>query len=364
MTTSRNIIRSIQDYLETYVSFADPGHSFAAALWVIGTYLWPDFDAFPYLIITSHTKRSGKSRLMELLSFVCCNPQVGAGLTAAMIFRQIKDTNPTIFIDEAETLSSESQDLMGAVLNAGYRKGTTVPRMTVQGIEHFPVYCPKVFILIGDVKDTLRDRAIILTMQRAEAPTRFVYGTAKAEGAALGTLVKELADEQRAAIVALYTKHAPLAFVTDRDEEIWMPLLCICEVMAAHQATQLHRVIVDMATLKTADARRYVDLRGAEENAQDREYAERLVHDMLTACDKDPVLWTADALRKLKAIPTAPWRKFRGDGLTAIDMGNLLSRFGIAPKVIREPGSSGRQGTGKVSRGYRRADLAKAAKNL
>jgi hypothetical protein len=62
---------------------------------------------------------------------------------------------------------------------------------------------------------------------------------------------------------------------------------------------------------------------------------------------------TADALDALKAIPTSPWRKFRGDGLTNIDMANLLSRFNIAPRNIKIS-------KGVVRRGYKKTEVDKA----
>src|SRR5207247_3545549 len=55
--------------------------------------------------------------------------------------------------------------LFRSVLNGGYRKGATVTR---RGLT-YAVYSPKVFILIGDVFDTLRDRSIVIEMWRGRS---------------------------------------------------------------------------------------------------------------------------------------------------------------------------------------------------
>lgn len=356
----RGIVNAVQAFYEQYVTLGSPDYTFAAALWTLGTFLWPHFDAFPYLVITSMTKRSGKTRFGEVMSFVSSNPRSFAAMTPATLFRSIRDENPTLFLDEAETLSSETADTMRAVLNAGYRRGQTIPRVSKKGVEEWPAYCPKVFILIGDVFDTLRDRSIIVTMQRAEPKMRFVYDHARAEGQALRERAASVVEEYQGVIVEHYQRHAGLPFLTDRDEEIWLPLFAVCEVLAPDRLGELQRVSADLSTEKTSESRRYVNLLGAEKAAEDDEYARRLLRDLRTVMNADPVIFTAAALDRLKALPTGPWRKYRGEGLTAIDMGNLLSRFGLAPKVIRTGGRK----RAKIARGYRRPDVEKALHTL
>lgn len=355
------LVRDMQAYLNKYVSFSDPQYSLVLALWTLATYFWTDtFDAFPYLVITSDTKRSGKTRTSELLAFMACNPRNFAGMTAATLFRSIRDEFPTVFIDEAETLGSESADTMRSVLNVGYRKGQTIPRMGKAGVEEWPAYCPKAFILIGDVFDTLKDRSIIVRMRRAEIGTimtRFLYEIAKMEGNELGERAKAFMESMKPAVSDKYLSHAGLEFLPDRDAEIWLPLFSIAMVACPDRIEELTRAAVDMATMKTAEARRHSDLEmaDAEREASDAEYADRLLGDVKTILGTNKSMFTADLLEALKALPTGPWRKFRGAGLDAMDLSNLLSRFGIQPTLIRV-GNSRKPGS-KVARGYKGKDL-------
>ncbi len=375
---SRNLLAEIEAYINRYVTFANPDYSFVSALWAAGTFTFPKpldvgngdvsapdiaFDAFPYLVITSETKRSGKTRFSEVISSLCARVRNYTGATPVTVFRSIKYECPTIFFDEAESMAGEAADMMRQVTNSGYRRGQTVPRassLTPSGVDEWPVYCPKGFILIGDVRDTLRDRSIVVRMQRAEAKERYVFAKAQAEGAALRADLERLVSAKDEAIRTTYTSHKGITFLSDRDEEIWLPLFALCEVLAPSRVVELQRIAVDLATEKTSPARRYVNLQGAEEAAEDDEYSRRLLRDLASVFTKaERAIFTKDALARLHEMVTGPWRKFRGAGLTAIDLANMLSRYGLEPKLVRLGGKQG-----QVARGYQRAEVERAAKAL
>lgn len=355
---STTLLADVEGYLSRYVTFTDPAHAFAASLWAASTYLYPSFDAFPYLVITSDTKRSGKSRFSEVLQNVSFNPRSFTGMTVAALYQSMNQGDLTMFIDEAETLSSEAASTMRAILNSGYRKGTTIPRGSLGGeITEYSVYCPKVFVLIGDVYDTLRDRSIVIRMQRGTPPHRFSFETARVDGKVLsGRLRNIVADSRKTEILDAYASGPDLDFLDDRDEEIWRPLFALCTVLAPGRIAELQRAAVDMATEKTLGVRKYTTLGGAEKSTQADDYAKRLVRDLLTVMGDNGSIWTQDALDGLRELPTGPWRKFQGTGLTPHSMSNLLSTFGIKPKLIRVGGRK----TGRVARGYER-DVIEAA---
>lgn len=370
MTDSRSILQALRDYLAQYMAFPDPAFGTVAGLWTIGTYLWPSFDAYPYLVITSDTKRSGKTRLAELMSFVCANAHNISGVTPATVFRLIRDEQATLFIDEAELLSSEAATMMRAVLNSGYRRGQSIPRVGESGkVEQWPAYCPKAFILIGDVYDTLKDRSIVLRLRRGEPARRFLWEPAQAEGRDLGERVSSLVGDTRGAILSTYQRHAGLPFLPDRDEEIWLPLFAICAVVAPIELHGLTRLAVDLATDKTAPARRMVNLQdragleAAERKALDDEYSVRLLRDLAVVVDGHANLSSQRALELLYDLPTAPWRRFRGDGLTQNNLADMLRRFGVHARYIR-PHTKHKGERPKVARGYRRVDILKAVKDL
>lgn len=371
------LLDRIVAYIDRYVTFSNPDYSFVSSLWATGTFMFQKpvdvgndevaaaeivFDAFPYLLITSDTKRSGKTRFSEVLSSLCSRVRNFAGATPVTVFRSIRYECPTIFFDEAESMAGEAADMMRQVTNAGYRRGQTVPRASTTnptGVEEWPVYCPKGFILIGDTRDTLRDRSIIIRMQRAEPKERYVFVKAKAEGAELRAELERVANAKREAVAEIYTHHKGLSFLTDRDEEIWLPLFALCEVLAPSRVEDLKRIAVDMATEKTAAARRYTKLQadGAELQAEVEEYGRRLVQDCAKVFKKgERAIFTRDLLPRLHELVTGPWRKYRGEGLTAMAMADMLSPFGLQPHLVKI--------NKVVARGYHRAEIEKVAKGL
>jgi hypothetical protein len=354
MTRHPDLLARIESYIMQYVTFTNPDHAFAAALWSIATYVYPLFDAFPYMIITSATKRSGKTRFSEVLSFVCSNPVNAAGVGPAPLFRMVRDMHPTVILDEAEDLNRESASPMRSFLNVGYRKGQKILKVLGGKVVDFDAYCPKVFILIGDVYDTLRDRSIIMRMKRAEAKTRFVFDLAQGQGQELREQISTLANDHQLDVQRAYESHKGLSFLQDRDEEIWLPLFAVCAIFAPDRMKDLERVATDLSVEKTERSRSYILSAEDEQNAEAEEYSQRLLTDLLTVIDGRKSIFSADAIAQLRAIVTAPWRKFRGDGLNAYTMADLLSSHGVFPVLVRQ--------SKDVQRGYKRADVEKAIK--
>lgn len=359
-----NTLHKIETYIDRYISFHDHTYTLPLALWCMGTHIYQDFDAFPYLVITSLTKRSGKTRLSEIVSNLAANSRNFAAMTGPTLYRSIQDEHPTIIFDEAETLSSEAASIQRSVLNVGYRKGQTIPRTLGGKIQDFDTYCPKVFVLIGDVYDTLKDRSIIVSMKRGEPKERFLYTIAKDEGASIRDETAQAIKAQKENIIARFQAHKGLDFLTDRDEEIWMPLFVLAQIFCPARIQELSRTAVDMSTAKTAKPRRMIQLRDHEGMAVNEKYAQRLLMDLYGLfLDGTRSVSTHGAIEALRAIPVAPWRKFRGDGLDAADLRNLLNKFGVRPVLIRQA-KIGKGQYGKVLRGYKREDVERAVRSL
>ena len=352
--TPSRIVERIENFISRFVSFTDSAYTLPIALWAICTYIFPSFDAFPYMVITSDTKRSGKTRLAELIGFICSNPRSFGAMSPSSMFRIIEEVQPTIFFDEAEILSQESAGTMRSVLNMGYRKGSTVPRTIGGQVVEFKTYCPKVFVLIGDVMDTLNDRSIIVRMKRGEPRERFMYEATKEEGSMIREEIAGEIEARKSEIESAFYDFKGIEFLTDRDEEIWTPLFVMASVICSERMHELNRIAVDMATEKTAERRAYRTLAQFESDAQGDEYSIRLLKDLHQVMNGEKSIANDDVMSRLKALETAPWRKFRGDGVTKNNVADMLSRFGVHSRPIR-------QGK-KVNRGYVLADIEKAVK--
>lgn len=381
-------LKQLREYIQDYCHFEDRSIIRPLALWIAGTYIYDVFDSYPYLTITAKTKRSGKTRLSELIGFTCNTPMVVAGASAPALYRAVKDMKPTIIWDEAEKLSSESASLIRMFLNVGYRKGQTIPRADGKyGIVQWPTYCPKVFVLIGTVYDTLKDRSIVVNMQRLPEGQQlkdFRYENAKAEGNEIGEQLKALVSEHVEDVNKAYDTGS-IGFLTDRDAEIWRSIFAIDRTIGDKETkgtVSLTRTAVDVSTEKTLPVRTYAMSADAEQQAERESYARRLLHDMLVITKGRKSISSADAVKTLKNIDTAPWRVYRAesedtsgassissDGIDQRSLSTLLAIVNLHPRPIRNAVTDNSKATkaykGKnqnVARGYRRKDIELAAR--
>ena len=358
------LVKRLDAWIRHYLYAPEPDTPLVLALWALATHLHLAFDAFPYLSITGATKRCGKSRCMEILGQITHAPLQTAAATPATIYRMLESGSAvTLFIDEAERLGAEGQTDMGIVLNNGYRRGSVV----IRNEQEYHTYGPKCFTSIGDLRDTARDRSIVVTLARTPSTVTlkpWLYGVATTEAAPLRAACAAWALAHREDVDAAYAEtvgSGALVFLpSDRDQEIWAPLFAVATVADPTVLPRLTRLAVDLAGLKTAPKR--IASPDAERAAEDQEYGERLLRDLLTVMDGRRHLYTADALKALHALPTAPWRVYRGVGLEDMALAGLLRPFGVLPEHIRT-GNSRKAGT-KLARGYRRADVERAVKTL
>jgi hypothetical protein len=106
-----------------------------------------------------------------------------------------------------------------------------------------------------------------------------------------------------------------------------------------------------------------LELGEEEDDAQEQEYAVRLLRDMAVITADRKQITTQEAIAKLREIPTSPWRRFRGAGLEdgiegGMVLAGLLSRFGVKSSTIRIAPKSA--GTGSTAKGYKRDALLNA----
>lgn len=145
--------------------------------WIIGTFLFTELKAFPYLHFHA-PKGSGKSTVLRCLDKICFNGQMLVNMTPA-IARDIDGEKPTLLIDETEELyelrtKSERIQTIKQILNTGYQKGARVSRHFLNKQtnkyqkEFFNVYCPKAFASIREVDSVLRDRCIVINLIRSK----------------------------------------------------------------------------------------------------------------------------------------------------------------------------------------------------
>jgi len=201
------------------------------------THVFEAFGCTPYLAISSSEKRSGKTRLLEVLELLVRAPLPTANISDAALFRVIDDRHPTLLIDEVDAIFGKrsQRDELRGIINAGYRRGATTHRMGGPNnttLQTFSVYCPKAFAGIGDcLPETVSDRAIpIRLMRRTRGQTveRFRLREVEPEGHALRDRLADWLEPQLDYLVE--SRPSLPDELDDRAQDVWEPLLAVADL--------------------------------------------------------------------------------------------------------------------------------------
>jgi hypothetical protein len=98
----------IEAFIGEYVTFTDPHQITALALWVAHTHAFVHAETTPYIHIHAPEKRSGKTRLLEVLTLLVHSPIMAADISPAAMFRHIEKEHPTVLLDEADAIFSKN----------------------------------------------------------------------------------------------------------------------------------------------------------------------------------------------------------------------------------------------------------------
>jgi hypothetical protein len=163
------IVDRIAEFLDRFLFLQRRELYRLIALWILATHLMKVWEYTGYLFFHSPEPQSGKSRALEFLEPLVANSSsILISPTEAVLFRTAD--GKTQILDEVD--SWKNRDQLRSVLNAGFRKGGTVPRMaeTDDGyvLRQFPVFGPRALAGIGSriLDATTRDRTFEIDMRR------------------------------------------------------------------------------------------------------------------------------------------------------------------------------------------------------
>jgi Protein of unknown function (DUF3631) len=323
----------VEAFVRRFVVMSE-AQAIAVALWVAHSHAADAADATPYLSVTSAEKQSGKSRLLEVVALLVHKPLRAAGVSEAALFRSLgAEHPPTVLMDEVDAVfgpkASANHEVLRALLNAGYQRGTPVLRCVGDGskmrVEAFQVFGPKALAGIGELPHTVADRSLPIRLKRrarSERVDRFRLRDAAADAAPLRDRLAEWAkahlDELRAARPAMPDE------LDDRAQDAAEPLLAIADLAAGDWPRRARRALVELR-----GARDEAETLGIRLLADTRAVFERLDVDRLA---------TADLLEALGEDDEAPWHTYaHGSPLTPRQLARLLGRYEIRSRTVRLP---------------------------
>ncbi|CAN5830724.1 hypothetical protein BH24ACT3_BH24ACT3_11470 [soil metagenome] len=336
------LLCDVETFLGTFVAFPTEHARVAATLWTAHAHAVDAFESSPRLALLSPEPGSGKTRALEVLELVTPLPMHVLSASAAAIFRSIEKAVPTLLFDEVDAIfgrrgKDDGNEDLRALLNAGHRRGATIPRCVgpTHDVRRFPVYAAVALAGLGDLPDTLMSRSVVVRMRRrapGENVRPFRHRLAAPEGHALRDRLAAWADAAQDGLRDVWP--AMPDGVTDRPADVWEPLLAVADAAGGIWPERARAACVELTRANVA---------------RDASLGIRLLSDLRAIFGDEDRLSTETILERLCAVEEAPWADLRGRPIDARGLARRLGAFEICSTKVRIDDKS--------VRGYRREDL-------
>jgi Protein of unknown function (DUF3631) len=303
----------------------------AATLWCAYTHFADSFHYAPRLIARSPHKRSGKTRLLEIVAELVRGPLRSVNMTTSSMFRLIDaEQSVTIILDEVDALfgtkaQAASNEDLRALINAGFQRGNPVYRTVGQGTDAAPqpfeCFAPAAMAGIGRLPDTIEDRSIVISMRR-KAPHETVQPYRPSRDSPdlreLHGRIAEWAEGASAKAEDFANRQCVHLPVDDRAADVWEPLLIVAAVAGG-------------GWLKAGKAACKAMVARADEDDTDVSPGQLLLADIRQLWSTDFVesiefMASMELCAELRKLQESPW----GDeGLTVHRLGRMLGGYSI-----------------------------------
>nr|WP_258574290.1 DUF3631 domain-containing protein [Streptomyces shenzhenensis] len=309
----------------------------AVTLWVAATHIQTVLQHAPRLAVVGPTKGCGKSRVLDVLHETVHQPIMTVNMSTAVLFRIIGKNPRTILVDEADTIFSkagDNEELRG-LLNAGHQRNR--PAWRISGPEHkptpYPTFAMAALASIGDLPDTITDRAVVLRMQKRKPGEKVTPFRSRHATPELNALRDKLAA-WLGPLRGTASRMAPTMPVEDRAADTWEPLVIIADLAGGHWPASARAACVAMT--------RFEAVQDEQTNLKTRLL--RDIHRVFEALGNPETLSSLDLVTALLQDPDAPWAEHSTNGLNAYHLGRMLRDFDIRPANYRF--DKGRQAKG------------------
>jgi len=340
------LLDEVRSFISRFCVLPDEHCLTAVTLWAAHAHMVQQFHTTPRLVVTSPEAGSGKTRVLEVLDLLVPDSLLTLCASPAAIFRTLATKQITLLFDEVDAIwnkrgQDDNHEDLRALLNAGYKKGATVPRCV--GPKHevmsFKVYCAVALAGLGDLPDTIMTRAVIIRMRRrapSEAVQPFRTRTHEPEGHELrGRLARWAGvvgpDAGRS------WPQLPEGIV-DRPAEVWEPLIAVGDAAGGRWPSLAREACI--ALCKSAQDRR-------------ASLGVRLLSDLRIIFGEEIALHTQTIIDRLATgaglEDDAPWGDLHGHPLGKRALASMLAKYNVRPTKVTV--------SGRTLQGYRREAL-------
>ncbi len=306
----------------------DKYQSDIAALWIAVCWFVDVINTAPIALINAPEKGCGKTQLLTLLCKLALRAAQLSGISPSVLFRMIEKYQPTLFVDEIETVLKDNEDLRG-LLNAGHtRDSAFVWRSVAVGDDfepkRFSVWGMKAIAGINAIKlaETVTSRSIVFELRRKK-PDEKVERLRFAEPDLFEKLTAQLARfAEDYSEKVRQTRPVLPNELGDREQDNIEPLLQVAYVASGHWP--------DTATIAA--------LKIFQVSQTSQSIANELLSDIQEIFETKNVnkISTADLILALNSDDEKSWQTYnRGKPLSPKQLSNKLRGYGICSKTVR-----------------------------
>ena len=340
---SGELLDDVRRFIARFVAFPSQACLDAVTLWAAHAHLVLFGDNTPRLALLSPEPGSGKTRTLEILELLTPAPMFAFSASPAALFRSLAVAQRSLLFDEVDAIfgrhggGDDGAEDLRALLNAGHRRGASIPRCVgaTHEVRDFPVFAAVALAGLGDLPDTLMSRSIIIRMRR-RLPSEVVEPFRHRQHADAGHALRERLAEW-AEMVKFWVEDAwpeMPSGVTDRPADCWEPLLAVADAAGGHWPETARTACIELVQVAVS---------------REASLGVKLLEDLRSIFGDEDVVSTEVVLERLNALEESPWGTFRGKPLDARGLARRLVQYGIGSAKVRI-------GTSTV-RGYRRTDL-------
>jgi hypothetical protein len=320
------ILQDIVTFVQRFVVLST-NQAEIISLWIIHTYSFEHAETTPYLNIYSPEKRSGKTRLLEVLELLVNKPWFTGHITAAVLARKVDAECPTLLLDESDTAfkgDKEYSETLRSLLNTGYRRSGRSSICVGQGVKisykDLSTFCPKAIAGIGKLPDTVADRSIPVVLKRRtlnESIERFRRRLVEIEAQEIRLRIHEWVNcisWPEDTIPDIPTQ------LDDRAADCIEPLITISDIAGNSWSQKARESSIALLTGETRE---------------DETLGIRLLSDIKSIFSDSDEVSSSDLISSLKQIEEAPWNDVSICILTARKLSTMLKPYGIRSQTIR-----------------------------
>jgi len=155
---AEQLLDDIRTFVRRFCVLPDDHALTAVALWAAHAHVVAHFHTSPRLVLSSPEAGSGKTRVLEVLHLLTPEPMFSLSASPAAIFRTLSDKQICLLFDEVDSIWSkkgkdDNHEDLRALLNAGYKRGATIPRCVgpKHEVVHFNVFAAVALAGLGKV---------------------------------------------------------------------------------------------------------------------------------------------------------------------------------------------------------------------